>query len=41
MWNQAFPAMAADAIAQNTAALVKVGPGAGPIELEPLMEEID
>lgn len=41
MWTQAFPAMAADAIAQNTAAVVKVGPGAGPIELEPVMEEFD
>lgn len=41
MWTQAFPAMAADAIAQNAAAVVKVGPGAGPIELEPVMEEFD
>lgn len=39
MWSTAFPAMAADAIAQNKAALVKMGAGAGPIELEPVMEE--
>jgi hypothetical protein len=41
MWNTSFPAMAADAIARNTAATVKMGAGAGPIELEPVMEEFD
>ncbi|AXH66173.1 DNA binding protein [Streptomyces phage Satis] len=41
MWNSSFPAMAADAIARNTAATVKMGAGAGPIELEPVMEEFD
>lgn len=41
MWNTAFPAMAADAVARNTAATVKMGAGAGPVELEPLMEETD
>ena len=41
MWNTAFPAMAADAISRNKAALVKMGAGAGPVELEPLMEETD
>lgn len=41
MWNTSFPAMAADAIARNSAALVKMGAGAGPIELEPIMEERD
>ncbi len=41
MWNTSFPAMAADAIARNTAATVKMGAGAGPIELEPLLEEFD
>lgn len=41
MWNTVFPAMAADAIARNTAATVKMGAGAGPIELEPMMEEFD
>jgi hypothetical protein len=41
MWNTSFPAMAADAIARNTAATVKMGAGAGPIELEPVMEEMD
>lgn len=41
MWNSVFPAMAADAIARNTAATVKMGGGAGPIELEPVMEEFD
>lgn len=40
-WNQSFPAIAADAIAANSAATVKMGAGAGPIELEPVMEEID
>jgi hypothetical protein len=39
MWNTSFPAMAADAIARNAAATVKMGAGAGPIELEPVMEE--
>jgi hypothetical protein len=41
MWNTAVPAMAADAVARNTAATVKMGAGAGPVELEPLMEESD
>lgn len=41
MWNSAFPEMAANAIARNTAATVKMGAGAGPIELEPVMEEFD
>lgn len=41
MWGEVFPAMAADAIARNSAATVKVGGGAGPIELEPVMEEFD
>jgi hypothetical protein len=41
MWNSAFPAMAADAIARNKAAVVKMGTGAGPIELAPIMEETD
>lgn len=41
MWNTAFPAMAADAVARNTAATVKMGAGVGPVELEPLMEESD
>ncbi|MCP9209512.1 hypothetical protein [Streptomyces cucumeris] len=41
MWNSSFPAMAADAIARNAAATVKMGAGAGPVELEPLMEETD
>lgn len=41
MWHTTFPAMAADAIARNSAATVKMGAGAGPIELEPLMEEED
>jgi hypothetical protein len=41
MWNTSFPAIAADAIARNTAATVKMGAGAGPIELEPVMEEFD
>lgn len=40
-WNQSFPAIAADAIASNRAATVKMGAGAGPIELEPVMEEFD
>lgn len=40
-WNQNFPLIAADAIAANSAATVKMGAGAGPIELEPVMEEID
>lgn len=39
MWNSTFPAMAADAIARNKAAVVKMGAGAGPVELEPLLEE--
>jgi hypothetical protein len=38
MWNQTFPAMAADAIAQNSAALVAMGGGAGPVELRPIIE---
>lgn len=41
MWNSVFPEMAANAIARNTAATVKMGAGAGPIELEPVMEEYD
>lgn len=42
MWGEVFPAMAADAIARNKAAIVKVGGGnTGPVELEPLMEEFD
>lgn len=41
MWNTSFPTMAADAIARNSAATVKMGAGAGPIELEPLFEETD
>lgn len=41
MWNSTFPAMAADAIARNTAAVVKMGAGAGPLELEPVFEEED
>lgn len=41
MWNSSFPEMAANAIARNTAATVKMGAGAGPIELEPVMEEFD
>jgi hypothetical protein len=44
MWNTSFPAMAADAIARNAAATVKMGAGAGPIELDPVrddMEEFD
>ena len=41
MWNSTFPAMAADAIARNTAAVVKMGAGAGPLELEPVCEEED
>ena len=41
MWNTTFPAMAADAIARNTAAVVKMGAGAGPLELEPVFEEED
>lgn len=40
-WNTSFPAMAADAIARNKAAVVKMGAGAGPVELEPIMEETD
>lgn len=39
MWNTSFPAMAADAIANNKAATVKMGAGAGPIELEPVRDE--
>lgn len=39
-WNQSFPAVAADAIASNRAATVKMGAGAGPIELAPITEEI-
>jgi hypothetical protein len=41
MWNSVFPAMAADAIARNKVAVVKMGAGAGPIELAPVMEETD
>lgn len=41
VWNTAFPALAADAVAQNTAAVVKMGTGAGPVELEPVFEERD
>jgi len=42
MWGQVFPAMAADAIARNKAAIVKIGGGnTGPVELEPVMEEFD
>lgn len=41
MWGEVFPAMAADAIARNSVAMVKMGSGAGPIELEPVMEEFD
>lgn len=41
MWNTSFPAMAADAIARNSAAVVKMGAGAGPVELEPILEETD
>lgn len=41
LWNTSFPAMAADAIARNTAATVKMGAGAGPVELEPILEETD
>lgn len=41
MWNSSFPEMAANAIARNTAATVKMGAGAGPVELEPVMEEFD
>lgn len=41
MWHSAFPAMAADAIARNKAAIVKMGAGAGPVELEPVFEETD
>lgn len=40
-WNTTFPAMAADAIARNKAAVVKMGAGAGPVELEPILEETD
>ncbi|HWB35432.1 MAG TPA: hypothetical protein VHA75_05335 [Rugosimonospora sp.] len=43
MWGEVFPAMAADAIARNKAAIVKMGGGAtdGPLELEPVLEEFD
>ncbi len=41
MWGEVFPAMAADAIARNKSAIVKMGGGAGPVELEPVMEEFD
>lgn len=41
MWGEVFPAMAADAIARNRAAIVKMGGGAGPVELEPVLEEFD
>lgn len=41
MWNTTFPATAADAITRNKAALVKMGAGAGPVELEPVTEEED
>lgn len=40
MWNSTFPAMAADAIARNRAAMVKMGSGAGPVELEPVLEDV-
>lgn len=39
VWNTTFPAMAADAIARNKAAIVKMGAGAGPVELEPIVED--
>lgn len=39
VWNTTFPAMAADAIARNKAAIVKMGAGAGPVELEPITED--
>jgi hypothetical protein len=39
MWNTTFPAMAADAIARNKAAVVKVGGNAGPIELQPVVDD--
>lgn len=43
MWGEVFPAMAADAIARNKAAIVKMGGSStdGPVELEPVMEEFD
>lgn len=41
MWGEVFPAMAADAIARNRSAIVKMGGGAGPVELEPVLEEFD
>lgn len=41
VWNTAFPALAADAVAQNTAAVVKMGTGAESVELEPVFEERD
>lgn len=41
MWNTSFPAMAADAIAQNAAATVKMGAGAGPVQLMPVLEDAD
>jgi hypothetical protein len=41
MWGEVFPAMAADAIARNKSAIVKMGGGAGPVELEPVLEEFD
>lgn len=40
MWGNTFPAMAADAIARNSAAVVKMGQGAGPIELEPILDDM-
>lgn len=43
MWGEVFPAMAADAIARNKAAIVKMGGAStdGPLELEPVLEEFD
>ena len=41
MWNTSFPAMAADAIARNAAATVKMGAGAGPVELDPVMNDME
>lgn len=38
VWNTVFPAMVADTIARNKAAIVKMGEGAGPVELEPIVE---
>lgn len=43
MWGEVFPAMAADAIARNKVAIVKMGGAStdGPLELEPVLEEFD